>query len=484
MVSITAKVFRNTLVIFLGQVGYMFLGFIWSIKLGRYLGPHDFGLYNSLYSYIAFFELLTNSGIDTVTVRQISAEPETKDQWVGHAFLLKLILGAVAWLLCLSCIGLIPTDKIPIQPYLMVASFTIFLSCFSFFTSVFQAQLKMLVPVLAKLAGATLFIVAAFYLAARQHPLQAFVAAKLLVLGLGPLLIGLAGLSMLDHYGPIKAVYLKRILVESFPFFVSSIFILIYYRIGVLMIGWFKSQEQVGFYSAAFQLTASLAVIPSALMTSLYPVFSKEAGEVTDRLRKAFRYSLKYLFLLILPIAVGTTLLATEIIQFFFKQAYLPAGQALAILVWAQVFNFIGYVLGYLLWALKKQNINAWTNVGMVVINIGLNLVLIPGLGFNGASLATVATEAFSVAVWSCFIFKIFKGFPQGWLVKPLFAAGVMAGALWGLNQSPWMGMWPAYASLGFRVIAGAAVYLVALLLLKVLGDEDWILFKSALWKR
>src|SRR5258708_40223194 len=88
--SLTARVFRNTLTVLTGQALYILAGFAWSIKLGRYLTPEGFGLYSSIYAYVAFFELLTNTGIDTVVVRRLSQDaPDTPPAGDGllHALL-------------------------------------------------------------------------------------------------------------------------------------------------------------------------------------------------------------------------------------------------------------------------------------------------------------------------------------------------------------------------------------------------------------
>ena len=126
--------------------------------------------------------------------------------------------------------------------------------------------------------------------------------------------------------------------------------------------------------------------------------------------------------------------------------------------------------------AIDKQNVFAFVAMVGLVVNVGVNLVVIPRYGYLGASWAVVVTEAALVAVgW--FVLRAQLGtirvVSTSW--KAIVAGVVMGAFIYVANPHD------SRLMLFVVVFASAAIYLAALLALRVADSEEWSLIRSAL---
>ena len=136
----------------------------------------------------------------------------------------------------------------------------------------------------------------------------------------------------------------------------------------------------------------------------------------------------KYLLILGLPIAVGTTLLASPIILLLYKSGFSQSIDALQILIWAIPLIFINYILGTAINSINKQRETVKTTFIAMILNIVLNVLLLPRYGLIAACYITVLTELTCFMLWyhimnlNGYKFNILK-----LLYKPIIASLVMA---------------------------------------------------------
>jgi O-antigen/teichoic acid export membrane protein len=171
-------------------------------------------------------------------------------------------------------------------------------------------------------------------------------------------------------------------------------------RIDQAMLMAMRGKAEVGLYSSATELAYKFEMIVISFQTALIPGLVatwKEGSEAySDLLGKAMRFML----ILSLPIAAGTGFIASDIIKFIFKEQYLPAAYVLTVLMWFVPFQFINRILGV---SLAARGMEKWVSVGVtiaVLANVGLNLLMIPRYGFEGAGYATVVTEVLLMMIY------------------------------------------------------------------------------------
>lgn len=203
-----------------------------------------------------------------------------------------------------------------------------------------------------------------------------------------------------------------RWLKLAFPIALGSFLTNLYFKADVPILQHFRPAAEVGWYTLAYKPFEALQFIPLALQSVVYPVLSVRFARSQDWLNRTYHEFFRILVLLGLPVAVGTLVLAHPIGRLFhlFPQSYL----SLRLLAPGIVFLFVNSAFTAMLYSVDRQDLFAWTTGIAVVVNIGLNLVLIPRWGYLAASADTVVTEAaFSAVAWW---FLRRQGQPLPWL--------------------------------------------------------------------
>jgi len=195
--------------------------------------------------------------------------------------------------------------------------------------------------------------------------------------------------------------FIKNLIITSLPFGFSLFLSSVYNYISIVLLSIMKSAEVVGWFSAAFKLLRVTNVIPTVLTISLFPALSREVIQSKERFTELFTKGFKYLLFLALPLIIGTTILAKNIALMVFGDEFFNSIIVLRILVWAAGLLFFNIFFAGLYNASNNQKKLVLIQSMGLIINIGLNLLLIPRYAYVGAAIATVITEA--VIFISCF---------------------------------------------------------------------------------
>jgi O-antigen/teichoic acid export membrane protein len=414
---------RDHLQSVIANIGWLFgdkilrmgVGLLVGVWMARYLGPEQFGLFSYAGSFVALFSTAATLGLDGIVVRNLVREPECKDKILGTTFILKLFGGGIALTLTVAAIFVLrPADELTRWLVAVTAIGTIF-QAFDTIDLWFQAQVESRYTVYAKNAAFILVSAAKVLFILFQAPLVAFAWA-----GTAEIAIGAAGLVLAYRTsgGLISAWKKSRelgleLLHDSWPLIFSSIFITIYMRIDQVMIGEMVGSGEVGVYSAAVRLAEVWYFIPMAVVSSTFPSIvaaRHESGELFySRLQKLYNL----MALLAYLVAVPVTFLAGPIVEFLFGAAYSKAGPMLALLIWAGLFANLGVARSSFLTAMNWARIHVVTVFAGCLINVALNIVLIPRYGGMGAVIASCVAYWFA-AHGACFFYR------------PLFRTAIM----------------------------------------------------------
>jgi len=201
----------------------------------------------------------------------------------------------------------------------------------------------------------------------------------------------------------VKAVSVdKELFAFSFPLLFAGIAGMIMGWTDTLMLGYFSSSADVGIYNAALPTAQLIRGIPAAFVAIFFPVVSElYARNKIEDLRRTYSAVTKWMLALIFPIFLLVLLFPEQIIKILFGAEYVAGATALSILV----FGFMIYAAigpsGAILRSYGRTKIVMMTNYIGAVINFGLNFLLIPIYGVNGAAVAT----GFSLALLYILLF-------------------------------------------------------------------------------
>jgi O-antigen/teichoic acid export membrane protein len=219
-----------------------------------------------------------------------------------------------------------------------------------------------------------------------------------------PLLLPLAVVSMRRMRPRIRfdADRLGALLRRASPLLGALALNVVLVRIDVLMLDRLRGSAEVGLYAAPVRIVEVLNLLPILLMTSVYPLLARHAGDdaMVDRL---FRVSLRVLTTIVVPVIALEIAFAGPIVALFFGDAYGPSAAMLPWLALSELVIFADIVIGARLVATGHETRNLQIVTIATLANVGANLALIPVLGGRGAALATLGAYIVRVAAGGLF---------------------------------------------------------------------------------
>lgn len=388
------KIIKNTGWLFADKVIRLLVGvFVW-VWIARYLGPEQFGIFSYAIALVALLTPLAALGLENIVVRDLVKLKDKKDSILGSAFFLKLI-GSVFTIAASFIIILLLRPKEELIHYLVliIASGTIFqsLDVIDFF---FQSEVKSKFSVIPKEIAFMLASVLKILLILLKFPLIAFAWVFLFEIVLGS--IGLIFSYKLMRKSLFEwKIYperVKELLKDCIPLAISSSAILLYMRIDIILIGELSNEHEVGIYSAAVRISELFYFISTIVSSSVLPVLIDNSDLFIQRLKKIFDAMALLSYIIIIPVFI----LSPFIIKMFGND-YLPACPVLAVHIWSLIFVFMGVAQGA--WYLKMGSRGLYLQLKRTltgaVINIILNIILIPDFASFGAAISTLISYAY-----------------------------------------------------------------------------------------
>jgi O-antigen/teichoic acid export membrane protein len=193
------------------------------------------------------------------------------------------------------------------------------------------------------------------------------------------------------------------------------------------MLSMMKGDAVVGWYNAAYYLVQGFKPLPQLVMGALFPLMSFSFVSSKESLKRIFEKAFKYLFILGLPMAVGITLFADKIILLIYGHDFQNSIIALQILSWDVLLVFLYGCISFLLVSINRQHQMAFFAGCTALINIILNLILIPTYSYIGSAFATIAAESFLLVSYIFLSGRYLHFLPlHRIIIKPIVACCVM----------------------------------------------------------
>lgn len=467
----TQTIAKNTIALILAQIVPMLFGIILVFYIARILGDVGFGKYSFAFAFTGLFAVLSNLGLNTLTVREVARDKSRASKYLGNIVIINIILSVITLTLIFFAINSMNYPPDTTMAVYIIAVSLVVTSISQLFKSIFRAFEKMEYEFLINTSKTIIVVSLGLFVLFAGYGLIGLVLIHLLAsvfdffLSLS-ICIKKFAVPKLE----IDLKFWKHSIRTALPLGFVYVFAVIYGQIDMIMLSVMCGDAVVGWYSAAYKLRSVLSFIPASFMGAAFPVMSRFFESSTKSLEILYERSFKYMLSLALPIAVGTTILADRIILLLYGTQYTNSIIALQILIWAIVFGFPAYLLEYVLFSTNKQYITGITSGICAVSNVILNLLLIPSLNYVGAAIATVITTGMLFGIYFYFVFKYGYKLPiHKIVIKPLIASLVMGVFIYCFNNS----------NLFLLVLLAAIVYLGALYALKGISQGDIRMFKE-----
>ncbi len=390
------KYFKNTSWLFGEKILRMIVGLFVGVWVARYLGPEQFGLFSYAQSFVGLFIAFATLGLDGIVIRELVKDETRCDELIGTAFWLKL-MGAFAVLAVLAiAVNFTSNDHFTNILVFIIASATIFQS-FNVVDMYFQSKVMGKYIVDANVISILLSSIVKVALILYDAPLIAF--AWTIVFDSFILACGFLYFYIKNHLN-INLLHVRfekstavSLLRDSWPLILSGMVIAIYMKIDQVMIKEMMNSEAVGQYAAAVRISEAWYFIPMVIASSLFPAIinAKKQSEELYHARLQKLYNL--MVWMAIAIALPMTFLSDWVIHLLYGNQYNQAGSVLMIHIWTGVFIFLGVASGKWFMAENLQMLAFLRTFYGMIINIILNIILIPKYGIQGAATATLISQ-------------------------------------------------------------------------------------------
>lgn len=186
---------------------------------------------------------------------------------------------------------------------------------------------------------------------------------------------------------------------EAAPLAVGGAMSTLYFRIDSVMLSKLDTLEAVGIYAIGYKFSDLVGYIPIAVCTPVLTLMVAAWPDDERRFARAFDQAYVVLAVLGIGAAIGFAAFAGPLVSLLYGARFLPGVNAARALVLAQTLHFLGALCYFTLLAAGRNRPYVVATFLGVVVNVALNLVLIPRLSYDGAAIATVVTEVAVVGV-------------------------------------------------------------------------------------
>ena len=467
-------IFKNMSWLFISQIIASICGFVWTILMARYLGVDKFGIYGFAVSLTGILSILFDLGIGIHSVRHIATNYDSAPKYLGNIIPLKGIFSIMGFIVIFIVLLLMKADELTITVTLLFAIEQIIKKFFELMNATFQAFEE---GKYQGIGNTVLNVILLIFIL-----ITIFTDMDLIGIAISYILANLIAF-IYGYYALKKHVtkpkyefdkeFCKKITIASIPFAASVILSSIYYSIDVVMLTNMVGSYATGIYNATYKLISVLTLFYSIYGAVIFPVMSKFYKNDEKMLLVSYEKSIKYLMIIIIPIAIATMIYSTDLIQLFYGHKYDAASSVLSILIWTVCLLFISGAGNTLLNASYKEVTVTKIYLMAAVFNVVMNLILIPILSYDGAAITTVLSDVLIVAVQSYVIYKLGHRPNKKLyydLVKIIIGSGILGIALYFLHLNMWVAL-----------PVGIIIYFTAIYLLRVFDNDDKYVIKEIL---
>jgi O-antigen/teichoic acid export membrane protein len=380
--------------------------------VARQLGVAAFGRFQFADTVTALLVLATDMGLGIWTTRALAREPARAGEIVGTGFGVRS-LSAVPYLLLLAAAAWAVGHGEARSILLLLGISALAGAVVEYCNAVFrgherlrdEARLNVTRALLVTTAGLGALWWGRSLVALGAGIAVGSIAAAVYGVGIirrryrlatslpGPFVAPFAGWSL--RRGRARAA-----VVEALPLWLASLASLIYFKGDAVLLRLFAGDAAVGSYGAAFKIFEATMILPSIILAATFPGLVRAEGGGDRRRRLRSEVALALVLLGLGCIVGGTIYLVRDlVIALVFGSGFRDALPSLVVLCVSIPLLFLNYGLTHFLIARNLERRNLAFAIAMVLLNLGLNLALIPRLGGRGAALTTLATE---VALTAC----------------------------------------------------------------------------------
>jgi len=369
------------------------LNVVAALAIVRYLGPSGYGDYIFVLSFAAVFGLLSELGLNKVVTREMSRDPAAIPGLVGTAIVGQLLLAVLGWVAAQLAFTLIEGHG-DLRAAVAIASLLYFTEAISLsLAAIFQVRLALQYDAVARVVAQALDTALILWLISAGAGLLWLIAAPVLTGAIGVLVAAVMVYLRFRTALRVDLLRLPPLLREALPVGLTSIVVIAYLRLDSVLLGILGTSEDVGFYGAASRPVEYLILALAVLVNVMFPLLARWYGVDPRRFAALYAHGASALLAVSVPIAVTVLVFAGEVVTLLYPSDFAPSAAILRLLVGSVVFTVLGAWAGFALLSGGRERLLLGGHPRALILNVVMNLALIPPAGYMGAAAAALVTS-------------------------------------------------------------------------------------------
>lgn len=462
------KVLKNYAYNLSYQLLVIILPIITTPYVTRVFSSSDLGTYGYFNSIVTYFILLATLGVANYGTKEVSANRKNIQLTFWGIYSLQVVAAFISIILYLLLCWSVPGMQNPVAYILGLSLLSKGLDISWLFQGLEDFRKITIRNITVKLLG----VLSIFLFVKTPNDLYLYVF----------LLTGFELLGQLSMWLPAKefigkphfdVVHAKEHLKPVILLFLPQIAISLYVTLDRTMLGALSSTKDVGIYDQALKIINILLTIVTSLGSVMLPRVSSllSSGDY-KAVNKMHEMSFLIYNLIIFPIIAGMLIVNKDFVNFFLGKDFQEARVAIDIMI-ARMF-FIGWTNIMGIQILIPHNKNREFMLSTTIpafVSVGLNLLLIPSLGFVGASITSVLTEALVWVIQYYYTRSYLKEVPiLSSMLKIILSSSLMYIIL--LLLQPLL-KFSSVVNVGIYGILGAVFYISFILVFRVVNVKE-----------
>ncbi len=447
--------------------------------LTRYLGREDFGDYIIVLNFWYIFSVLADLGLYSITVREISQNSGREKEIINNAFTLRIASASLIFFIGILASLFLPYSN-QIKTGIVLAAFGFWaLLSSQVLMGLFQKKLRVDRAAIAELCGRIFQFLLIVAVVEKGLGFYAIIVA-FSISGIFNLLFNLLFAKKFVHiHLAFDFILWKKLISEGWPLAIAAIFVMLYFRLNILILSFLKGSAAVGIFGLSYKILENLIFLPAMFVGLLMPLMSEAAKSDLEKLKIILRKALDAIIVFLVPLVGLTLVLSDKIIYFIAGKNFSESISVLNILIFAAALIFLATLWSNAIIALGKQKQLLKIYFSGVVLSVGANTLLTAYFSYIGTAVATLATEFLVTALMFIFLKNTIGYSPLPNRAYKVIAATLLSSAIVWLSGKTVSGF-SVFVSLPLLLLAGASIYLFLLYFLNgIKAAELGLVFKN-----
>ncbi|MEO6655362.1 MAG: flippase [Pyrinomonadaceae bacterium] len=434
----------------------------------RVLGPEQFGIIGFAAALFGYLSLSVTAGFADIGSREIARRPREASSIAANVVAMRLIIAALA-LIAIAVIAAFLNKPPTVKLVLLLMGLLFFPLALD--TSWVYKGLEKNRPVAFALIIGQILYVGAIFIAVREPSAVAFVP---LAQFFGEICAALILLIPLFWIGKIQLDLREglHLLLKSGFWAISRVMRALTYTFDIVLIGFLLGEREVGLYTAPYRICMLLIAMAVSVYASYLPIIIRAASKdlMNPEIGFIAERSLNFGAAVAAPLVVGGIMVAKPLVVAVFGTDYAAGSTAFQFILLSIGLVFLHGALHNVFLAVNRLKTEMMIFAAAAVLNIGLNIIIIPRYGIVGAAVVTAITEFATLVCGLIVINRIGVSFSLRPIWRPLVSSLFMGGALFLLGMEH--GLIP-------QLVAGGGSYLLALAIVRGIPPDIRYFFQK-----